>query len=102
MGEPLKNAKLLGEASPRGCHFVDDGAPAQGIMFDCPNPACGHVLIVWFANPIGGGPAAPPDCAPTPRWQRTGETLATLTLTPSILVDCWHGYIRNGHAEVTP
>lgn len=36
-------------------------------------------------------------------WQRTGETLDTLTLSPSVQrgEPCpkrWHGYIRNGEA----
>lgn len=81
-----------------------------GVAFEC--PACGERHWVPFANPIDGG-----ECVyPQGGWQRTGETIETLTLTPSIvfyptqypirIVDgksetlsaCpgWHGYITNG------
>ena len=62
-------------------------------------------LGVWFANPIDGGPPAPPDIMPKPRWQRTGDTFETISLSPSIdasSADCgghWHGWITNGEVH---
>lgn len=71
-----------------------------GLSLKCP---CGgescNALYVPFANPIDGGP--PDDDDPRRGWQRTGETLETLTLRPSVLrlSDCgWHGFITNGEA----
>lgn len=68
-----------------------------GVLCDCP---CGnadeeHRLYVPFVNPIGPGPAL----GDAHRWQRTGDTFETLSLTPSILRigGCgWHGFITNG------
>ena len=66
---------------------------------------------VAFANPLDGGPALPPDTDPITgqlvhkaRWQRTGETFETLTLSPSIDASAqdhgthkgWHGHCQNG------
>lgn len=67
-----------------------------GVMFDCPC-GCGANRYVPFANPID-------DKGPDNErgWQRVGDTLETLTLSPSILVvgECgWHGFIRNGQIE---
>lgn len=87
-------------------------------MFDCPCATCRakrtgdpdrdfHLRhYVGFANPLDGGPFFESSAgAPSPKWQRTGDTFETLTLTPSILSDpakggCgWHGFNTNG--EVT-
>lgn len=74
----------------------------MGITFECPrhhHTPHEDFLGVWFANPIDGGPPAPPDGTNTARWQRAGDTFETLTLTPSVdcsQVGCWHGFIRNG------
>jgi hypothetical protein len=83
-----------------------EGRSGMGVVFECPHcKADGRDfthLGVWFANPIDGGPPASPECRPVPRWQRTGDTFETLTLTPSIDVSkCghWHGHITNG--EIT-
>lgn len=78
------------------------GRTGMGVTFDCPcKPGCPTRLGVWFSNPIDGGPPAPPECSPKPRWQRTGSTFETLTLTPSIDASGgaephWHGFITNG------
>ncbi len=111
----------LVELEPR---WIIDGAGANGtarhgmgVTFYC--PACGpeHSLLVWFLNPIDGGPPALPERKPLPRWRRTGNTFETLTLAPSIDASmncrcgklraecngrgpnhraCWHGFIING------
>lgn len=72
------------------------------VIMDCPC-GCQHKLYVPFANPIGGG--KPDDSSVL--WQRTGETIDTLTLSPSVhrspakgtpCPKAWHGWIRNGEA----
>jgi hypothetical protein len=51
---------------------------------------------VWFSNP-SGTPPVPPEAQPLARWQVSGESLATLTLSPSINIPGdWHGFIQNG------
>lgn len=59
---------------------------------------CGAGLYVPFANPLDGGPQYGPQ-----GWQRAGDTVDTLTLSPSVLrlgpASCgWHGWIRDGKA----
>jgi hypothetical protein len=80
--------------------ITDDARRGMGLTFRCPcNPACDTYLGIWFANPIDGGPAAPADCKPAPRWQRTGENFETLSVTPSIDASSsghWHGFIVSG------
>lgn len=66
-----------------------------GVSLNCPC-GCEHELFVPFANPEDGlGPIYPGR-----GWQRTGDTLETLTLVPSIQRElpkrCWHGFITNG------
>ena len=66
-----------------------------GVTFACPC-GCGQVRYVPFANPLDGGEPIEPASA---TWTRSGETLETLTLSPSIQVrgGCgWHGYVRDG------
>jgi hypothetical protein len=68
------------------------------VMMNCPC-GCEHKLYIPFANPIGGGK---PDESRV-LWQRTGETIDTLTLSPSVqrtgsCPKLWHGWIRNGEA----
>lgn len=85
-----------------GWFSTGDGRNGMGVTFDCPHCAATGAyqkLGIWFANPIDGGPAAPPGVEPKPRWQRTGETFETLTITPSIDASAsghWHGWITNG------
>jgi len=90
---------------------------AQGVLFQCPVCSVGleegtedgrhfyrgaHYVLVWFRNPRNA-PNVPAEVWPKPRWTFTGDTLDTLTLTPSInLIDdkgnttCWHGHVTNG------
>jgi hypothetical protein len=91
-------------------HFMRSTTPTiregVGVVFDCPvhRGACGGIYVP-FANPLDGGPPSPngKGCA----WQRTGDTIDTLTLTPSVDASaysykgtpCWHGFVRNGRIE---
>lgn len=59
-------------------------------------------MYVPFKNPLDGGPGCG---GGNPEWERTGDTIETLTLRPSIQrkqingEGCtWHGYITNGEA----
>lgn len=76
---------------------------AQGIMFTCPKRDCGHIYVIWFENPLNVEKVLP-DQAHYPRWQRTGDTLENLTLSPSVHDvtpgGCgWHGWVKNGVAQ---
>lgn len=71
--------------------FLEYDGTKQGLEIRCPN--CNRVYAAWFKQPIGPGPAAERRVA----WDRTGETLETLSLTPSFLAfDCYHSWIRDG------
>lgn len=94
-----------------------DGSPAEarhgiGISFLCPCATCTpqrtgdrdadfHLRVfVAFANPLDG---KPPLHDERHRWQRTGDTFDTLSLTPSILSTpphgCgWHGFVGSNGA----
>ncbi len=70
-----------------------DFRSAQGVMFECP---CGegHSLMVWFK-----GRGVPQETSPPPLWAVvSGTGFDDLTLTPSIRLDCWHGFVRDGRA----
>ena|SRR5579864_4268340 len=74
--------------------FVMDGDRKIGIMIRCPN--CQMLFSAWFRNPIGGG-EAPHRVS----WDRLGDTLETLSLTPSFMaVQHFHSWIRNGELRV--
>lgn len=66
-----------------------------GVILNCPC-GCINKLYVPFKNPLdGGAPLSPRG------WERVGETIETLTLSPSILRvgedSCkWHGWIKDG------
>lgn len=77
--------------------WITSGAPRKGmgIIFNCPH--CNSNICVWFSNPLDGGPPAPPEILPSPRWHRTGDNFENLTLIPSINTENhWHGFITNG------
>lgn len=93
--------------------FLADGSPAPerhgvGVIFRCPCGAgdeCpgGGWCAIAFSNPLDGGQ---PYCSPgEPTWRREGDTIETLTLTPSILRTpekggCgWHGWITAGEVR---
>jgi hypothetical protein len=53
--------------------------------------------MAFFTNPIGGG--SPVKTIGT--WIRFGETLETISLTPSFLaIDHYHSWIKNGELQV--
>lgn len=86
------NASFVNHRTDAAGHHKREGL---GVLMDCPC-GCEHLLYVAFSNPIDGGPADE-----TRGWQRTGDTLETLTLTPSVqrIAPCtWHGFITNGEA----
>jgi hypothetical protein len=73
-----------------------EGRKGVGIIVRCPN--CGAGGAAYFANPLDGG--SPPPYARV-QWQRTGDTLETLSLSPSFLmIDHYHSWIRNGMLSV--
>jgi hypothetical protein len=87
----------------------DESGRRVGVKFICPTcPAIegAPTIAVLFANPVDGGPPAPAGCSlpgdnDGRRWQRTGDTIETITLSPS--VDCsrcghWHGFVSHGEA----
>jgi len=88
--------KALADLEPR---FVVAQGRRVGVSFAC--PACGvHRVSVNVDPPFDAGrPAAHPH-------QRTGESFADLTLTPSVVAyrrdrfgnarECWHGHITAG------
>lgn len=90
-GEGITNS-LTGEPVPR--------REGIGVLMDCPC-GCERKLYVPFKNPLDGGP----ERNDNPQgWDRTGDTIETLTLKPSVLRSdpggCkWHGFITNGNAE---
>lgn len=98
------NARFVG-AGGEGIFNADmTPAPARkgvGVALDCPCGKCDnlHWLYVPFKNPIDGGP---PFEGNHDTWSRSGDSIDTLTLSPSIFRNparggCgWHGYIENG------
>ncbi len=69
-----------------------------GVNMDCPCGNCGRQLFVPFKTSLDG------KHQDAHGWDRVGESLEDLTLSPSVLRvlphSCgWHGYIRNGWAE---
>ena len=86
---------------------------AQGIMFYCPK-CQNHMVLVPFANPRNA-PVIPQEAFERIkfRWTFSGETLETVSITPSVDLskDCsphgdgqfgscdWHGWVTNGVAE---
>lgn len=71
------------------------------VEFNCPIHADCRVGVQMTPALDGGGPLEPGEKA----WSRTGDTIESLTLSPSIRVlggadGCeWHGFIRAGRFE---
>lgn len=87
--------------SALNARFIDAGGGARGVgvMMDCPAGCPDHLLYVGFSVALDGTTIL---AEPNRRvWRRTGDTIETLTLDPSVhrLDRCgWHGWIRNGEA----
>lgn len=69
-----------------------------GLTFDCPcgSSTCSPVSVC-FSNPLDGGQAMPGNT-----WDRTGDQLESITLSPSLqrMDNCRaHFYVRNGAIE---
>jgi hypothetical protein len=106
----------LDDLQPRwvGGRYGEPSRHGMGVGFGCPccrGTARATRLVVYFANPVDGGPPADDsfdhgfaevDGAlhnQHPRWTRAGDTFETLTLTPSIDASAhghWHGFITCG------
>lgn len=68
-------------------------AEAQGVCLLCPCDE-GHSILVWFRER-----GVPTEATPGPgRWavDPSSRDLDTLTLTPSIALSCWHGWVTRG------
>jgi hypothetical protein len=84
--------------SPAGRHGV-------AVQFRC--PCClaterATRILIPFKNPIDGGAPDPSMNHKGVLWDRTGTTLETLTLRPSVdhsKQGHWHGFITNGCAR---
>lgn len=84
-------------------YLRDEINGSNALFFECP---CGtHSLVIAFEPTGGGAPAQQVGLSRNGgRWQRTGDTLDTLTLRPSIAVgsssrECWHGFITDGEVK---
>ncbi len=73
--------------------WVTIGTQRVGVSFACPGVPDRRVAV-FVDPPFDDGPIS------SPAWRRTGDTFDTLTLTPSISTDYWHGHITDG--QVTP
>jgi hypothetical protein len=90
---------------------LDGVEGAQGVLFICPK-CQSHSVLCWFKNPRNAS-SVPDSAFPKPgRWTFTGETVDTLTLSPSVdlsKIDAenpesqnrcyWHGWVENGIAR---
>jgi len=73
------------EPAPEGGSLIvrlPDAKGAVGVAFDDP---CGDgsLILIYFENPVD----AAPDVRANLRWNRSGETIETLSLTPSIFIN---------------
>lgn len=100
-------AKFVGRCGDDSSFYENDDSQ-QGVLFLCPKcfaanggAAGTHSVLCWFANPASG-PVAPAHVDPKPRWTRGGNSIASLSLQPSVLLSgegCgWHGWVTNGDA----
>jgi hypothetical protein len=111
LDDPWFDAEFVAESTANGSRSIDALDGADGVFFWCP---CGygkpeypidgarpHGVLASFANPRGCA-AAPADGGSQSRhggpsrWTMNGTGLADLTLSPSIDVICWHGFVTKG------
>lgn len=74
---------------------------ADGAMFLCPacfrknsGPVGTHSVLVWFRDRVSDERTPGPG-----RWIASGNTITDLTLSPSVDVGCWHGFVTNGEVS---
>jgi hypothetical protein len=66
----------------------------MGMTFRCPH--CDLHLVVWFTNPVDGGPPINHELYTGRLWARSGE-FDDMTLFPTIHVaDHWRGFVHRG------
>jgi len=71
-----------------------EGTIKYGLRIRCPN--CGREYLALFIKPIGASESRWPD-SECPHWQRTGDALETMSLSPSFLAyGCYHSWIKSG------
>ena len=77
----------------------DEHGPADALYFRCPHhEACSHVIP--FTPDMGGNVIAKSPQRNGAHWQRKGDTVETMTLTPSVRSSCgFHGWVKNGAVE---
>lgn len=82
---------LLSKLNPKWIGILRQNS-GEGISFDC--PVCGpkHNLVAYFSNPLDGQPHAEWQ---KPLWVRVGDTIEDLTIEPSILYECFHGWVES-------
>jgi len=95
------NAKFYGISDPL-IYSMGKPLPRRsgiGVSFDCPC-GCGDRCYIPFSNPLDCGPAEPNITGKA--WKREGDTIDTLTLSPSVqrIGGCqWHGNIKDGNVQ---
>jgi hypothetical protein len=99
--------KRLTELNPEWVGVLRPNS-GEGLALDC--PACGpdHRIAAHFKNPRDGGPIAahfknPRDGGPilysSMTWDlKDSRAFETVTISPSIVYPCWHGWIERGYA----
>lgn len=77
------------------------GKKGHAILFDPPIVPAEYIGAEWFdATKLTEYLATSEHYRASPKWTRSGETLETLTLSPSVAFPCCHWEIANG--EVSP
>lgn len=78
----MRKAKLV-DCNP---HFVEKDGIACAVYFECPEGHDGCKHVIPFTPAIGGAAVSPQSWYGRGGavWQRSGETIETLTLSPSI------------------
>lgn len=96
-------AEFVRHQLPYALRYVGERATAAtGVMLNCPGEGCEHPIVLWFANPLDARiPPAPVIYTPHRRFYRSGDSLDTLSLTPTIRLlaedECgFEGYVVDG------
>jgi hypothetical protein len=71
------------DLNPLWVNDVDGVRIGVGVEFDCPR-GCPHRLMIFFANPIDGGPPLDSTYHPAYRFNRLSEDLIGLTIMPAV------------------